>query len=62
MNTVTAHMIRIFLLYVGTTSAIEEHTSDYYRGRVSRYVYIYPNPLDHTLKNFMSIEYEFGIR
>jgi hypothetical protein len=26
------------------------------------HVYIYPNPLDHTLKSFASIEYEFSIR
>jgi hypothetical protein len=26
------------------------------------HVYIYPNPLGHTLKSFASIEYEFGIR
>jgi hypothetical protein len=27
---------------------------------VSGHVYIYPNPLGHTLKSFASIEYEFG--
>jgi hypothetical protein len=26
------------------------------------HVYIYLNPLGHTLKSFTSIEYEFGIR
>jgi hypothetical protein len=25
------------------------------------HVYIYPNPLGHTLKSFASIEYEFGV-
>jgi hypothetical protein len=25
------------------------------------HVYIYPNPVGHTLKSFMSIEYEFGV-
>jgi hypothetical protein len=24
-------------------------------------VYIYPNPMGHTLKSFASIEYEFGV-
>jgi hypothetical protein len=27
-----------------------------------RHVYIYPNPLGHTLKSFASIEYEFAIK
>jgi hypothetical protein len=27
----------------------------------SGHVYIYPNPLGHTLKSFASIEYEFGV-
>jgi hypothetical protein len=25
------------------------------------HVYIYPNPMSHTLKSFTSIEYEFGV-
>jgi hypothetical protein len=25
------------------------------------HVYIYPSPMDHTLKSFASIEYEFGV-
>jgi hypothetical protein len=28
----------------------------------SGHVYIYPNPMGHTLKSFTSIEYKFGIR
>jgi hypothetical protein len=29
--------------------------------RCPGHVYIYPNPLGHTLKSFASIEYEFGV-
>jgi hypothetical protein len=62
MDIVTVHTINIFMLYVGIIAAIQEHTYDHYRGRVSGHVYIYLNPLGHTLKSFASIEYEFDIR
>jgi hypothetical protein len=39
---------------------IQEHTYDHCHGRVSGHVYIYLNPMGHTLKSFASIEYEFG--
>jgi hypothetical protein len=55
-------MIKIFVLYVGIIAAIKEYTHDHCHRNVSGHVYIYPNPLGHTLKNFASIEYEFGIR
>jgi hypothetical protein len=55
-------MIYIFVLYVGIIAAIQEHTYDYFHGRMSGHVYIYPNPMGHTLKSFASIKYEFGIR
>jgi hypothetical protein len=54
-------MIKIFVLYIGIIAAIQEHTYDHCHGRVSGHVYIYPNPIGHTLKSFASIEYEFGI-
>jgi hypothetical protein len=41
---------------------IQEHAYDHCHGRVSGHVYIYPNPMGHTLNSFASIEYEFGIR
>jgi hypothetical protein len=49
MDIVTVHTIKIFVLYVGTIASIQD-------------VYIYLNPLGHTLKSFASIEYEFSIR
>jgi hypothetical protein len=55
-------MIKIFVLYVGIIAAIQNHTNDHCRRKVSGHVYIYPNPLGHTLKGLASIEYEFGIR
>jgi hypothetical protein len=56
------HTITIFVLYVGIIPAIQEHAYYHYHGRMSRHVYIYLNPMGHTLKSFTSIEYEFGIR
>jgi hypothetical protein len=56
------HMIKIFLLFVGIIAEIQEHAYDHCHGRVSGHVYIYPNPMGHTLKSFASIEYEFDIR
>jgi hypothetical protein len=56
------HTIKIFVLYVGIISAIQEHAYDHCHGRVSRHVYIYPNPMGHILKSFASIVYEFDIR
>jgi hypothetical protein len=52
------------VLYVGITAAIQDHARDYCRRRVSEYayIYIYPIPLGHTLKSFISIEYDFGIK
>jgi hypothetical protein len=50
------------MLYIGIIAAIQEHAYDHCCGNVSGHVYIYLNPLGHTLKSFMSIEYEFGIR
>jgi hypothetical protein len=38
------------------------HAYDHCHGRVSGHVYIYPNPMGHTLKSFASIEYDFSIR
>jgi hypothetical protein len=55
------HMIKTFMLYKGIIAAIQEHTYDHSLGRVSRHVYIYLNPLGHTLKSFASIEYEYDI-
>jgi hypothetical protein len=49
------------MLYVGIIAAIQGHVYDHCRGNMSGHVYIYPNPLGHTLKSFASIEYEFGI-
>jgi hypothetical protein len=54
------HTIKIFVLYVGIIVEIQEHTYDHCTERVSGHVYIYPNPLGHTLKSFASLEYEFG--
>jgi hypothetical protein len=56
------HMIKIFVLYVGIAAAIQEHTYDHCRGNVSGPVYIYLNPLGHTLKIFASLEYGFCMR
>jgi hypothetical protein len=55
--------MKIFVLYVGIIAAIQiqEHAYDHCHGIVSGAVYIYPNPLGHTLKSFPSIEYEFGV-
>jgi hypothetical protein len=50
------------VLYVGITIAIQEHAYSHFHGIVSDHVYIYLNPFGHTLKIFVSIEYEFGIR
>jgi hypothetical protein len=50
------------VLYVGIIAAIQEHAHDHCCGRVSRHVYIYPNPLGHTLESFASLEYEFNMR
>jgi hypothetical protein len=50
------------MLYVGIIAVIQEHAHDHCHGRMSGHVYIYPNPMGHTLKSFASIEYEFGIR
>jgi hypothetical protein len=50
------------MLYVGIIAVIQEHEYDHCHGNVSRCVYIYSNPLCHTLKSFVSIEYEFGMR
>jgi hypothetical protein len=61
MDIVTVHMTKIFCV-IGIIAAIQEHTYDHCRGNVSGHVYIYLNPLDHTLKSFASIEYEFGKR
>jgi hypothetical protein len=41
---------------------IQEHAYDHCHRNVSGHVYIYSNPLGHTLKSFASIEYKFGIR
>jgi hypothetical protein len=50
------------MLYVGIIAAIQEHAYDHCHGNVSGgHVYIYLNPLGHTLKSFTSIEYEFGV-
>jgi hypothetical protein len=56
------HTINIFMLYEEIIVAIQEHAYDNCCGNVSGHVYIYPNLLDHTLKSFTSIEYEFGMR
>jgi hypothetical protein len=56
------HTIKIFVLYVGIIAVIKEHTYDNFHINVSGRVYIYPNPLRHTHKSFVSIEYEFSIR
>jgi hypothetical protein len=56
------HTMKIFMLYVGIIAAIHEHAYDHCRRNVFEHVYIYPNPLGHTLKSFASIEYEFGMR
>jgi hypothetical protein len=56
------HMITICVLYVGIIAAFQEHAYGHCHGNVFGHVYIYPNPLGHALKSFMSIEYEFGIR
>jgi hypothetical protein len=56
------HTIKIFVLYVGIISAIQEHAYDHCRRRVSGHVYIYTNLVGHRLKSFTSIEYEFGVR
>jgi hypothetical protein len=50
------------LLFVGIIAEIQEHAYDHCHGRVSGHVYLYPNPMGHTLKSFASIEYEFDIR
>jgi hypothetical protein len=55
-------MIKIFVLYVGIIAAIKNHTNDHCHGKVFGHVYIYSNPLGHTLKGLASIEYELGIR
>jgi hypothetical protein len=48
--------------YIGIIAAIQEHTYDKFCENVSGHVYIYLNPLGHTLKSFASIEYEFRMR
>jgi hypothetical protein len=62
MDIVMVHMTKIFILYIGIIAAILEHAYDHCHGRVSGHVYIYSNPMGHTLKSFTSIEYEFSIR
>jgi hypothetical protein len=52
------HSIKIFVLYVGIISAIQEHVYDGH-GRVSGHAYTYPNPMGHTLKSFASSEYKY---
>jgi hypothetical protein len=53
------HTINIFVLYVGTLWRFKSMHMTII-SEVSGHVYIYPNPLGHTLKSFASIEYEFG--
>jgi hypothetical protein len=55
-------MIKIFMLYVGIIVEIQEHAYDHFCGSVSGHVYLYPNPLGHTLKSFASLKYDFSIR
>jgi hypothetical protein len=50
------------MLYVGIIAAIQDHAYDHCRGNLSEHVYVYLNPLGHTLKSFASFEYEFGMR
>jgi hypothetical protein len=51
-------MIKIFVSYVGIIEVIQEHISVIVV-EVFGHVYIYLNPLGHTLKGLTSIEYEF---
>jgi hypothetical protein len=62
MDIVTFHTIKIFMLYVGIISAIQEQAYDHCHGSMFRLVYIYPNPMGHTLKSFTSFEYVFAMR
>jgi hypothetical protein len=50
------------MLYVGIIAAIQENPYDHCCGRVSGHVYIYLNPLGHTLQSFAFIEYESDIK
>jgi transcriptional regulator len=60
MAIVTVHKIKIFVLHVEIIVVIQEHASDHCRGKsVWTCLHIYLNPLGHTFKSFMSIEYEF---
>jgi hypothetical protein len=54
------HTIKIFVLYVGIIAAIQEQAYVIATEMCPGHVYIYPNPLVHTLKSFVSTEYEFG--
>jgi hypothetical protein len=48
------------MLYVGIIAAIQEHTSDYYRGGVHTFLHI-SDPIE-SLKGLASIEYVMKIR
>jgi hypothetical protein len=55
------HTIYIFLLYVGITTAIQEHVYDHCHRKVSGACLHISKPIWVTLKSFASIEYEFGV-